>query len=157
MSSVAEEGRAVHPSHGSAGVWEGSGRRSPGPSSWPRSRRNTRAGAGSQSPQPRPCSSGRSPLSWIGSGRRSRSARGARPTLHVHVCGPFLLPIFRWGIDSSSSFALSVWEGDRHGSQEEETHPAPLSTSAEGLAVKGVIMGRSGQTAVAREADEGRC
>ena len=74
----------------------------------------------------------------------------------VHVCGPFLLPIFRWGIDSSSSFALSIWGGDRHGSQEEETHPAPLSTSAEGLAVKGVIMPRSGQTAVDREADEGR-
>ena len=31
--SVAKEGRAVHPSHGSAGVWEGSGRRSRGRSS----------------------------------------------------------------------------------------------------------------------------
>ena len=69
----------MHPSHGSAGVWEGSGRRSPGPSSWPRSRSSPRSAAGSQSPQPRPCSSGRSPLSRIGSGRRSRSARGARP------------------------------------------------------------------------------
>ena len=40
----------------------------------------------------------------------------------VHVCGPFLLPIFRWGIDSSSSFALfcvrwSIWGSGRHGSQ----------------------------------------
>ena len=31
MSSVAKEGHAVHPSHGSAGVWQGSGRRSPRP------------------------------------------------------------------------------------------------------------------------------
>ena len=88
--------------------------------------------------------------------REAVAASSCDGLLHVHVCGPFLLPIFRWGIDSSSSFALSIWEGDRHGSQEEETHPAPLSTSAEGLAVKGVIMPRSGQTAVDREADEGR-
>ena len=60
-----------------------------------------RAGAGSQSPQPRPCSSGRSPLSR--KERRSRSARGARPQhtgggrryvsddlpLRNHVCGLF--------------------------------------------------------------------
>ena len=80
--------------------------------------------------------------------REAVAASSCDGLLHVHVCGPFLLPIFRWGIDSSSSFALSIWEGDRHGSQEEETHPAPLSTSAEGLAVKGVIMPRSGQTAL---------
>ena len=115
VSSVAKEGRAEHPSSGSAGVWEGSGRRSLGPSSWPRSRSSPRAAAGSQSPQPRPCSRGRSPLNRIGSGRRSRSARGARPedTMGGHHdavsshCsskhGHFLLPIFRWGIDSSSS------------------------------------------------------
>ena len=40
----------------------------------------------------------------------------------VHVCGPFLLPIFRWSIDSSSSFALFcvrwfIWGSGRHGSQ----------------------------------------
>ena len=75
-----------------------------------------------QGPQPSPSSSGRSPLIRSGSGRRSRSARDPRPQhtgggrryvsdglpLHghvcglfcvsarsVHVCGPFLLPIFR--------------------------------------------------------------
>ena len=36
--------------------------------------------------------------------------------------GIFLLPIFQWGIDSSSSFALfcvrwSIWGSGRHGSQ----------------------------------------
>ena len=58
--------------------------------------------------------------------REAVAASSCDGLLHVHVCGPFLLPIFRWGIDSSSSFALSIWEGDRHGSQEEETHPAPF-------------------------------
>ena len=101
-----------------------------------------------------------------GYGRRGALGRSEKrgPSLRVvatasctSMCAArFFLPIFRWGIDSSSSFALSIWEGDRHGSQEEETHPAPLSTSAEGLAVKDVIMPRSGQTAVDREADEGR-
>ena len=39
---------------------------------------------------------------------------------------------------------------------ESDLAPHP-STLAEGLAVKGVSMRRSGQTAAAREADEGRC
>ena len=69
-------------------------------------------GAGQvQGPQPRPCSSGRTP--WCRLWRRS--ARGARPedTVGGHhdaisshcssMHGHFLLPIFRWGIDSSSS------------------------------------------------------
>ena len=79
-------------------------------------------------------------LPWNRSGRRrSWSARGARPQhtgggrryvsdrlpLHGHVCGPFLLPIFRWGIDSSSSSLLrqmvhlgkrQAWEPIRGGS-----------------------------------------
>ena len=104
----------MHPSHGSAGVWEGSGRRSSGPSSWPRSRSSPRSGAGSQSPQPRPCSSGSTP--WCRLWRRIRSARGARPEYTVgghhdamrypptaRLCIGIFLPIFRWGIDSSSS------------------------------------------------------
>ena len=56
-----------------------SGRCSPRRGSWPRSRSSPRSAAGSQSPQPRLCSSGRSPLSRSGSGRRSRSARGVSP------------------------------------------------------------------------------
>ena len=54
-----------------------SSRCSPGRSSWPRSRSSRRAGAASLSPQPPPCSIGRS--AWSRSGRRSRSARAARP------------------------------------------------------------------------------
>ena len=77
--------------------------RSPGPSSWPRSRRRPRAGAASPSPKPRPCSIGRSPLSRIGSGRRSRSARGTRPPstsmCAALFCCPFsggaLIPLLR--------------------------------------------------------------
>ena len=42
-----------------------------------RSRSSPRSAAGSQSPQPRPCSSGRTP--WCRHWRRIRSARGARP------------------------------------------------------------------------------
>ena len=54
-----------------------SSRCSPGRSSWPRSRSSRRAGAASPSPKPHPCSIGRS--AWSRSGRRSWSARGARP------------------------------------------------------------------------------
>ena len=84
----------MHPSHGSAGVWEGSGRRSPGPSSWPRSRRPPGAKAGSQSPQPCPCSSGRSPLCRLW--RRIRSARGASPPC-TSMCAAFFCCPFSGG------------------------------------------------------------
>ena len=50
-----------------------SGRCSPGPSSWPRSRSSRRAARASRSPQPSRCSSGQ----WSLSGRRSRSASNA--------------------------------------------------------------------------------
>ena len=35
--------------------------------------------------------------------REAVAASSCDGLLHVHVCGPFLLPISRWGIDSSSS------------------------------------------------------
>ena len=35
--------------------------------------------------------------------REAVAASSCDGLLHVHVCGPFQLPIFRWGIDSSSS------------------------------------------------------
>ena len=35
--------------------------------------------------------------------REAVAASSCDGLLHVHVCGPFLLPIFRWGIDSSFS------------------------------------------------------
>ena len=58
--------------------------------------------------------------------REAVAASSCDGLLRVNVCSSFLLPIFRWGSDSSSSFALPNWEGDRYGSQEDETHPAPF-------------------------------
>ena len=81
----------------------------------------------------------------------------------VHVCGPFLLPIFRWGIDSSSSppSASDGPSGEAAGMEANKRRltlelASTLQRWAEGLAVKGVSMLRSGQTAIDREADEGR-
>ena len=54
MSSVAEKRRGGQPSRVSAGVWDGSGRRSPGRSSWPRSRLSPRSR--SQKPKPKAAS-----------------------------------------------------------------------------------------------------
>ena len=67
-----------------------------------------------QSPQPRTCPIGRSPLSRMGSGRRSRSARGARPPCTsmcaALFCCPFsggaLIPLLR--SPSSASDGPSV-------------------------------------------------
>ena len=55
-----------------------SSRCSPGRSSWPKSRSSRRAGAARPRPRHCPSSSGR----WNRSGRKSRSARGARPQGH---------------------------------------------------------------------------
>ena len=123
-------------------------------------KRKPKGRAGSLSPQPSRSSGGRS----LWSGRKSRSAQDASypctPMCAALFCCPFsggaLIPLLR-----SPSSASDGPSGEAAGIEANKRRltldlASTLQRWAEGLAVKGVSMRRSGQTAVNREADEGR-